>query len=147
MTASLAISFAEYNRPLAMFSKEAIRLAKGEIDVTLAYAPDEDLSNGDPLVNLFDLGDDPLAYAKRRFTLSKELWARVQQRQPQPGDDPLRARRLARGAQARADGVRVLVVEGEELDDALLRAGAVALGEHVHRQADVVNDRLLSQRI
>ncbi len=66
----------------------------------LAFADDGDAFNVmtgeaglDPLVNQFDLGDDPLAYAKRRFTLSKELWARVQQRQPQPGDDPLRARR------------------------------------------------------
>jgi hypothetical protein len=66
----------------------------------LAFADDGDAFNVmtgeaglDPLVNQFDLGDDPLAYVKRRVTLSKELWARVQERQPQAGDDPLRARR------------------------------------------------------
>jgi len=69
-------------------------------DAGLAFADDGDafnLASGeaglDPLVNQFDLGDDPLAYVKRRVTLSKELWARVQDRQPQVGDDPLRARR------------------------------------------------------
>ena len=66
----------------------------------LAFADDGDAFNVvsgeagiDPLVNQFDLGDDPLAYAKRRVTLSKELWARVQERKAQPGDDPQRARR------------------------------------------------------
>ncbi len=66
----------------------------------LAFADDGDafnLADGnpglDPMVNLFDLGDDPLAYARRRLALSKELWTRVQQRQPKAGDDPLRARR------------------------------------------------------
>jgi len=69
-------------------------------DATLAFADDGDafnLDNGnpglDPLVNQFDLGDDPLAYAQRRVALSKELWVRVQQRAPQAGDDPQRARR------------------------------------------------------
>ena len=64
-------------------------------DPSLVFADDGDVqSDGlDPLVNVFDLGDDPLAYAQRRLALSKELWARVQQRQPQLGDDPERARR------------------------------------------------------
>jgi Met-zincin len=85
-------------------AKEAAELKaiaeRGRNDTTLAFADDGDafnLNDGspgiDPLVNQFDLGDDPLAYAQRRVTLSKELWARVQQRQPQPGDDPQRARR------------------------------------------------------
>jgi hypothetical protein len=69
-------------------------------DTTLAFADDGDAFNLftgepglDPLVNLFDLGDDPLAYAQRRLALSKELWARVQARKPAVGDDPERARR------------------------------------------------------
>jgi hypothetical protein len=71
----------------------------------LAFADDGDAGEAlDPLVNLFDLGDDPLAFAQRRLALSKELWARVQKRQPQTGDDPERARRsvLAGFRQAQA---------------------------------------------
>ncbi len=85
-------------------AKEAADLSaiadRSRTDPTLAFADDGDAFNLmtgeagiDPLVNQFDLGDDPLAYAQRRFALSKELWARVQARQPQPGDDPERARR------------------------------------------------------
>ena len=65
-------------------------------DRSLVFADDGDAGGEaalDPLVNVFDLGDDPLAYAQRRLALSKELWARVQQRRPQLGDDPERARR------------------------------------------------------
>lgn len=65
-------------------------------DPSLVFADDGDVGGEaalDPLVNVFDLGDDPLAYAQRRLALSKELWARVQQRRPQLGDDPERARR------------------------------------------------------
>ncbi len=40
----------------------------------------------DPLVNRFDLGDDPLEYYKKRLLLSRELWERAQGRAPQPGD-------------------------------------------------------------
>ena len=73
--------------------------ARSGSDPALAFADDGDtFSPGggagiDPLVNQFDLGDDPLAYARRRLALSKELWARVQQRTAQPGDDPERSRR------------------------------------------------------
>lgn len=64
-------------------------------DKALAFADDGDLFGDglDPMVNQFDLGDDPLAYAQRSLALSKELWARVQARQPKAGDDPERARR------------------------------------------------------
>lgn len=65
-------------------------------DRSLVFADDGDVGGEaavDPLVNVFDLGDDPLAYAQRRLALSKELWVRVQQRRPQLGDDPERARR------------------------------------------------------
>ena len=71
---------------------------RSQTDPRLVFADDGDTFGPggeglDPLVNLFDLGDDPLAYAQRRLALSKELWARIQQRQPQLGDDPERARR------------------------------------------------------
>ena len=67
-------------------AQEAAGLAKITAQSTrpeLAYASDEDagfgLSEGmDPDVNRFDLGSDPLAYYKRRITLSRQLWDRLQ---------------------------------------------------------------------
>ena len=72
--------------------------SRSQTDPALVFADDGDTFSAtgdgiDPLVNLFDLGDDPLAYAQRRLALSKELWARIQQRKPQASDDPERARR------------------------------------------------------
>ena len=88
-------------KPIAAGS-EAVELGKiaaRSTEPALAYADDADAggfgpNDGmDPLANHFDLGDDPLAYYKKRLKLSQELWARVQDRKPQAGDDPLRQRR------------------------------------------------------
>ena len=58
-------------------------------DPNLAYATDEDVIVGtDPLVNQFDLGSDPLAYAQRRVSLVRELWQRTTAR-TLPADDDL----------------------------------------------------------
>ena len=79
---------------------ELARIAARSTDPALAYADDADAGGFgpydgmDPLANRFDLGDDPLAYYKKRLKLSQELWARVQERKPQAGDDPLRQRRV-----------------------------------------------------
>ena len=76
------------------------RIAARSTESALAYGDDSDAGGGanndgmDPLVNRFDLGDDPLAYYKKRLKLSQELWARLQDRKPQPGEDPLRQRRV-----------------------------------------------------
>ena len=65
----------------------------------LAYADDADAGGFagrtglDPRDNRFDLGDDPLAWTKKRLALSRELWQRLQERGPRTGDDPLRLRR------------------------------------------------------
>ncbi|MDP1900774.1 MAG: zinc-dependent metalloprotease [Rubrivivax sp.] len=73
--------------------------ARSGSDPALAFGDDADAGGFggneglDPLVNRFDLGDDPLAWYQRRLALSRELWTRVQQRPPQAGDDPQRARR------------------------------------------------------
>ncbi|CAD5375273.1 conserved exported hypothetical protein [Rubrivivax sp. A210] len=72
--------------------------ARSASDPLLAFADDADAggfgSDGlDPLVNRFDLGDDPLAFYQRRMALTQELWQRVQARGAQPGDDPERLRR------------------------------------------------------
>jgi len=78
---------------------ELARIASRSTEPALAYADDADAGGFgpydgmDPLANRFDLGDDPLAYYKKRLKLSKELWTRVQDRKPEAGDDPLRQRR------------------------------------------------------
>jgi len=89
-------------RPLdpATEAAELGRIAARSTESALAYGDDSDAGGGannegmDPLVNRFDLGDDPLAYYKKRLKLSQELWTRLQDRKPQPGEDPLRQRRV-----------------------------------------------------
>ena len=77
--------------------------ARAERDPDLAYGTDEDAGNGvvpevDPLINRYDLGDDPLAYYKRTFALARELWRRTEQRPAAADDDYLVNRRnLTRG--------------------------------------------------
>ena len=78
---------------------ELARIAARSTEPALAFADDADAggfgaNDGiDPLVNRFDLGDDPLEYYKRRLLLSRELWERAQERKPQPGDRANRQRR------------------------------------------------------
>jgi hypothetical protein len=73
---------------------------RNRTDPLLVFADDADAGGFgggdgiDPLVNRFDLGDDPLAYYRKRLKLSQELWQRVQQRVPQPGDEVTRQRRV-----------------------------------------------------
>ncbi len=80
--------------------RELERIAARSTDPLLAFANDPDAggvpgNDGlDPMVNRFDLGDEPLAYYRKRLQLSRELWQRVQERKPQPGDDPTRQRRV-----------------------------------------------------
>ena len=88
-------------KPIAA-GQEAAELAKiaaRSTEPQLAYGDDFDQGVGgpydgfDPRTNQRDLGDDPLAYAKKRLKLSQELWERVQTRRPEVGEDPLRNRR------------------------------------------------------
>lgn len=79
-------------------AEELGRIAARSTEPLLAFADDADAGGFgatglDPRDNRFDLGDDPLAWAQRRMTLSRELWDRMQQRGPQRGDDPQRLRR------------------------------------------------------
>ena len=75
--------------------------ARSSADPLLAYADDSDAdADGegiDPLANRFDLGDDPLDFYRKRLMLSRELWQRVQQRGPAPGEDITRQRRVVLG--------------------------------------------------
>jgi hypothetical protein len=90
-----AIEYAYKPLEPATETVELGRIAARSTESALAYGDDSDAGGGanndgmDPLVNRFDLGDDPLAYYKKRLKLSQELWARLQERKPQPGEDPL----------------------------------------------------------
>lgn len=94
-----AIEYAYKPIPAAQEAAELARIAARSTEPQLAYGDDVDQGVGgpydgfDPRTNQRDLGDDPLAYAKKRLKLSQELWERVQARKPEPGEDPLRARR------------------------------------------------------
>ncbi|MRD46343.1 DUF5117 domain-containing protein [Caenimonas koreensis DSM 17982] len=80
-------------------SEELGKIAARSTEPQLAYGDDADAggvagADGmDPLSSRFDLGDNPLAWYRKRLQLSKELWARVQERPPVATDDPLRLRR------------------------------------------------------
>lgn len=75
----------------------------------LAYATDEDANGLDPYTNLRDLGDDPIAHARREFKLAHELWQRTQQRTLQADDDlSIYRRNLQRGLTSLANQVPLL---------------------------------------
>ena len=60
---------------------ELAKIAARASDPQLAFATDEDIGVAiDPMVNHSDLGNDPLAFFKRRMKLSQELWQRLEQR-------------------------------------------------------------------
>ena len=94
-----AVEYAYKQIPAEQEAAELARIAARSTEPQLAYGDDFDQGVGgpfdgfDPRSNQRDLGDDPLAYAKKRLKLSQELWERVQARKPQAGEDPFRARR------------------------------------------------------
>jgi Met-zincin/Domain of unknown function (DUF5117)/Domain of unknown function (DUF5118) len=94
-----AIEYAYKQIPAEQEAAELARIAARSTEPQLAFGDDFDQGIGgiydgfDPRTNQRDLGDDPLAYAKKRLKLSQELWERVQARKPEVGEDPLRARR------------------------------------------------------
>ncbi len=69
---------------------EALRkIAERSTEPDLAYGTDEEsMGPGgiDPEVNTWDMGPDPMVYAKKRIQLSKELLARLQKRTFKPGE-------------------------------------------------------------
>lgn len=72
--------------------EELAKIASRSGEPELAFANDIDAGFGgsaegmDPQVNRRDLGSDPLDYAVRRLKLSRELWARLQERRLKPGE-------------------------------------------------------------
>lgn len=66
---------------------ELAKIAARASDPQLAFATDEDIGVAiDPMVNQSDLGNDPLAFFKRRMQLSRELWQRLEQRPLSSGE-------------------------------------------------------------
>ena len=72
--------------------EELAKIAGRSGEPQLAFGNDIDAGYGgsaegmDPQVNRRDLGSDPLDYATRRLTLSRELWTRLQERRLKPGE-------------------------------------------------------------
>jgi hypothetical protein len=77
-------------KPIApeLQATELARIAARSGEPGLAYGTDEDNFLGlDPEALVFDLGDDPLAFARRRFDIAQDLFRRQEIRRLQPGDD------------------------------------------------------------
>jgi hypothetical protein len=72
----------------AALNKLAARSAEPELTFSndIDAGGDDDLGGVDPEVNRRDLGSDPLAFARRRFALSRELWARLAARKVTDGE-------------------------------------------------------------
>jgi len=84
----LAVEYAY--KPLDPSSEKeqlAMIAARTTTEPLLAYATDEDAGgNGDPQVNRFDMGADPMAYYMKRIRLTRELWDRMQTLHLNPGE-------------------------------------------------------------
>lgn len=67
---------------------ELAKIAARSSEPLLAFGTDQDANgfSSDPEVNVFDLGNDPLAYFQRRLTISRELWDRLQTKELKPGE-------------------------------------------------------------
>jgi hypothetical protein len=76
------------------------RIAERSTEPELAYAADEEADRNDPTAVAWDLGSDPLGWAKRRVVLAKELLARSQTRALAPGESRAVLRRNFDGAMA-----------------------------------------------
>lgn len=74
---------------------ELKKIASRSAEPALVYSTDEDtmgIFSPDPLSNRFDLGADPVEYAKQRAQLVSELWPTVIDKVTEPGDGYQRAR-------------------------------------------------------
>lgn len=77
-------------KPLPTGSEAAAlaQIAARSAEPELAYGTDEDNSLGiDPESLQFDLGNDPVAFAKKRIAIARDLLERQESRQLQPGTD------------------------------------------------------------
>lgn len=82
-----AIEYAYKPFDSASEKSELSKIMARSTEPQLIYGTDEDASSlSDPAVNVFDLGSDPLAYFRKRLTMTRELWDRLQVKQLKPGD-------------------------------------------------------------
>jgi len=86
----------------------------------LAYATDEDTWSSDPYVNRWDLGADPLNYARERIALMKRLRANLEARAVDKGERYHRLR-------------QAMDMQFYEADSAAYLAARFVGGEHIHR--------------
>ena len=83
-----AVEYAYKEIPADQEAAELDRIASRSSEPWLAYSTDEDVAffAVDPAVNQLDLGSDPLAYARKRLSLVRELWQRTESLDLKPGD-------------------------------------------------------------
>jgi len=75
-------------------ASELSKIAARSAEPELAFGTDEDHHLGiDPDALQFDLGDDPLAFAARRFDIAQDLFRRQETRQLKPDEDYASLRR------------------------------------------------------
>ncbi|WP_017878689.1 zinc-dependent metalloprotease [Janthinobacterium sp. CG3] len=90
-----AIEYAYKTLPAADEKQLLAEIAARSSEPALAYGTDEDAQANvaDPEVNAFDLGDDPLLYARQRLGLTRELWQRLETRRLPDGESYATLRR------------------------------------------------------
>ena len=72
----------------AQHKAELLAIAARDADRSLEFGTDEDNFLGvDPESLLFDLGDDPIGFAQKRFAIASELFQRQESRTLKPGED------------------------------------------------------------
>ncbi len=73
-------------------AEELKKVSSKAAEAGLAYSTDEDMVNGDPLVNVWDLGADPCQFAKDRILLASSLMKELDTKVVKDGDSWARLR-------------------------------------------------------
>jgi hypothetical protein len=72
---------------------ELAQITRRVAEAGLAYGTDEDLASSDPHIQLWDLGNDPIAYNVERMKLVGQIQEKLIDRAVKPGDSYAKARR------------------------------------------------------
>jgi hypothetical protein len=111
-----AIEYGYKPLPAEQEGAELQRIAARSSEPELAYGTDEDNFLGvDPESLHFDLGNDPVAFAKKRFEIARDLMRRQESRELKPTDDYSVLRRsigFALRDAARASGILARQIGG-----------------------------------
>lgn len=102
-----AIEYGYREVPEAKEASTLAAIAGRSNEPYLAFATDEDVFTFgvDPAVNVLDLGQDPLAYAKKRLELVRELWRRTEALKLAPDESySVLRRNFTRGLNQAAQG-------------------------------------------